>query len=372
MVTINYFLAPYLPKLAHSQIDYLSLIQIVSITGVGGLVFLIYWLTGTLNRIWEAEFEWTLVKREGGVFLGVLMLVLLYGDTRLAFANSHSKTLQVAMINLQRNRWDRLDNVEHEIVRELFAVSQQAADAGAKVIAWSEANADIPLDYEDDLIELGKEFAKENEVFLFMSFRSFSTRGLNENKTIGISPSGEIVVDYLKSNTIPIMEAHTEQGDGELATTEINGVRTGHVICYDMDFPSYIQQAGSQDVDILFAPASDWRNVRFFHAASARLRAVENGCSLVRPTIQGLSIATDPYGRMLAYHDYFSNTPRVTIVGVPSRGVRTLYARIGELFSIICVVLFVGLFGVAYRNRDSSDGDSVSGLICFNRKQIVG
>ena len=57
MVTINYFLAPYLPKLAHSQIDYLSLIQIVSITGVGGLVFLIYWLTGTLNRIWEAEFE---------------------------------------------------------------------------------------------------------------------------------------------------------------------------------------------------------------------------------------------------------------------------------------------------------------------------
>lgn len=37
MVTINYFLGSYLPSLAHSQVDYLSLIQIVSITGMGDL-----------------------------------------------------------------------------------------------------------------------------------------------------------------------------------------------------------------------------------------------------------------------------------------------------------------------------------------------
>ncbi len=120
-----------------------------------------------------------------------------------------------------------------------------------------------------------------------------------------------------------------------------NDIRTGHVICYDMDFPSFIQQAGKRDVDILFAPSSDWREVRFLHAASARFRAVENGCSLVRPTMQGLSIATDPYGRMLAYQDYYSNTPRLSIVGVPSRGVRTIYGACGELFSIVCIVLFV-------------------------------
>ncbi len=47
MVTLTFFLAPYLPSLAHSQIDYQSLIQIVSITGMGGLVFLIYWFAGT-------------------------------------------------------------------------------------------------------------------------------------------------------------------------------------------------------------------------------------------------------------------------------------------------------------------------------------
>ncbi len=169
----------------------------------------------------------------------------------------------MAMINLQRNRLDSLDNFDPKIVRELFAASKKAVSADAKVIAWSEANANIPLDYEDELVELGKEFAKENGVFLFMSFRSFSTPSLNENKTIGISPSGDIVVDYLKSNTIPFMEAHTKKGDGELATADMDDIRTGHAICYDMDFPSFIQQAGRRDVDILFAPSSDWREVRF-------------------------------------------------------------------------------------------------------------
>lgn len=361
MVIINYFLASYRISLAHSQIEYLSLIQIVSLTGMGGLVFLIYWFAAMLNRILESEFDWSLAKREGGIFLSALALVLVYGETRLALANSQEETLQVAMINLQRNRLDSLDNFEPEIVRDLFGVSQKAVDANAKVIAWSEANADIPLDYEDELVERGKEFAKENEVYIFMSFRSWPTLSLNENKTIGVSPDGEIVVDYVKSKVVPVIEAATKPGDGEVATTNIDDVRTGHVICYDMDFPTFIQQTGKRDVDILFAPSSDWQEIRFFHAASARFRAVENGCSLVRPAVQGLSIVTDPYGRMLAYHDYYSNTPRLTIVGVPSRGARTIYAMCGDLFSIICSVLFVGLIGLAYLKEGATPGDTAAG-----------
>jgi len=361
IVTINYFLAAYLPSLAHSQVEYLSLIQVVSITGMGGLVFLIYWFAATLNRIWESEFDWALIRREGSIFLGALILVLVYGETRLAFANSHEETLQVAMINIQRNRLQSLDNFQPDIVEDLFSVSKKAVDADAQVIAWSEANVDVPLDYEDDLVELGKEFAKDNEVFLFMSFRSFSTPSINENKTVGISPSGDIVVDYLKSNLIAVLEADTKKGDGEVATANIDDIRTGHVICYDVDFPSFIQQAGKRDVDILFAPSSDWREIRYLHATSARFRAVENGCSLVRPTVQGLSIATDPYGRMLSYHDYYSNSPRLSIVGVPSRGVRTIYSMCGDLFSIICSVLFLALIGLAYLKGDATQSDTNEG-----------
>ena len=348
-VTINYFLGSYVPGPALSQIEYLSLVQIVSITGMGGLVFLIFWFAATVNRIWESGFEWRIARMDGSIFLGAMILVLLYGETRLAFASSVGETMQVALVNLRPNALDRLEDFETDIVMDLFAASQKAVDADSRVIAWSEANVNIPASYESDLIELGKEFAKDNEVFLFMSFRTWPNLYHHENKTVGFSPAGDVVVDYLKSKPVPVLESGMKKGDGKVAIATINDARTGHVICYDMDFPSLIQQAGRHDVDILFAPSSDWREVRFFHATPARFRAIENGCSLVRPTVQGLSIATDPYGRMVAYHDYYSNAPRLTMVGVPSHGVTTIYSSCGELFSIVCVVLMLGLIGLAYR-----------------------
>lgn len=349
MVTINYFLGAYIPSPALSQIEYLSLVQIVSITGMGGLVFLIFWFAATVNRIWESGFQWRLAKIEGFAFLGAMIAVLLYGECRLAFASSAGETMQVAMVNLRPNALDRLDDFETDIVRDLFAVSQKAVDADSKVIAWSEANVNIPADYETDLVELGKEFAKDNKVFLFMSFRTWPNLHQHENKTVGLSPTGDVIVDYLKSKPVPVLETGMKKGDGKVSTATINEARTGHVICYDMDFPALIQQAGRQDVDVLFAPSSDWREVRFFHVIPARFRAIENGCSLVRPTVQGLSIATDPYGRMLAYHDYYSSAPRLTMAGVPALGITTIYSRCGELFSMVCVILMLGLIGLAYR-----------------------
>ncbi len=110
---------------------------------------------GSGIRVWESEFNWSLAKRDGSVFFVGLALVLRHGEAHLALANSPGETLQVAMINQQRNRLDSLEDLEPTIVRDLFGVSNKAVGAGARVIAWSEANADIPLDYEIDLSELG-------------------------------------------------------------------------------------------------------------------------------------------------------------------------------------------------------------------------
>jgi apolipoprotein N-acyltransferase len=363
MVTISYFTVTYVPSLAYSQIEYLSLNQIVSITGIGGLVFVISWFAATLNRIWESGFDLPSVRKEGFVFLGTLILILAYGETRLAFANSHEETLSVAMISEKGNTYRDLNTFQLEDLEGLFGLSKAAADAGAKVIAWAECSAEVPFDYEEELIELGKVFAKDNQVLLLMSIRTHPNSGLNENKTIGISPGGVIVVDYLKSNLVPGVEAYTRMGDGVVAIGNIDGIRTGHVICYDMDFPTYLQQAGTRQVDILFAPSHDWREIRHFHATSARFRAVENGFSLVRPAIQGLSIATDPYGRLLSYQDYYSNSPRLSIVGVPARGESTIYSKCGDLFSFVCIVLLLGMIGMPYLKVDSTHRDMVSGLV---------
>ncbi len=80
------------------------------------------------------------------------------------------------------------------------------------------------------------------------------------------------------------------------------------------------------------------------HVAQHVFRAIENGVSLFRQdATKGVSFATDPYGRMLASVDSLATSERLTVAQVPTHGVRTVYAAIGDLFGWASVAGFVGL-----------------------------
>jgi apolipoprotein N-acyltransferase len=72
----------------------------------------------------------------------------------------------------------------------------------------------------------------------------------------------------------------------------------------------------------------------------AVFRAVENGVSLVRQAKNGLSIATDPYGRTLATMNHFTASERLMIAQVPTTGVTTVHSVIGDLFAWTTVIAF--------------------------------
>jgi apolipoprotein N-acyltransferase len=77
----------------------------------------------------------------------------------------------------------------------------------------------------------------------------------------------------------------------------------------------------------------------------ALVRGLENGCAVVRQTNRGLSAAADAQGRILAATDFFSSSPCVMVAQLPSRGVRTLYARLPLLFPALCVLVLLGAAG---------------------------
>jgi apolipoprotein N-acyltransferase len=52
--------------------------------------------------------------------------------------------------------------------------------------------------------------------------------------------------------------------------------------------------------------------------------------SLVRQVEGNLSIAVDPYGRVLAQTDYFGATDRTLVAQVPVEDVPTLYSTFGR------------------------------------------
>ncbi len=83
----------------------------------------------------------------------------------------------------------------------------------------------------------------------------------------------------------------------------------------------------------------------------AAITAIGNGFSIIRPTFEGLSIAADYQGRVLAAMDDFTTEEVVMIADVPMEGVTTIYSQIGDLFAWLCVVGFVAIAGWAIVRR---------------------
>jgi apolipoprotein N-acyltransferase len=152
-----------------------------------------------------------------------------------------------------------------ETVRdELFRLTRREAEAGARIVLWSEVNAIIGKGERESFLSRAAQAAREAEIYLLVAFaRLDSEHGSIENKAVLLSPDGGILFEYLKARPAP----------GELSTP--------------------------------------------VHAQMAIFRGVENGYSIFRQTNEGLSIAADPQGRVIARMNHFNTDDRVLRAHVP-------------------------------------------------------
>ena len=365
---------------AYSQYGFLPLVQLVSVTGLFGISFLMAWFASLCNWIWEQGLGTRAVRRDVILYVGVMLTVLLWGGTRLVVSAPSSTTVRSASLSradippppdqiwrhvLARNASPQ----ETAAMREWFgkadddllARADREAAAGAKIIFWGETNA---LSYKEDegaLVERGRALARARQIYLAMAIGSFDPtkpRPL-ENKVVMIAPTGVIAWEYSKAHPVPGSEAAMQlPSDGRLKAVDTPYGRLTSVICFDADFPHLLAQAGRLKADLVLDPSNDWQAIDPWHTQMATFRAVEQGVSLVRHTSHGLSLAVDYQGRVLGAMDHFAATERDFVVQVPTRGVRTVYARIGDLFAWICVAGLIVL-GVLGWRRGRAENESL-------------
>lgn len=320
-----------------------------------------------MNWAWERHFEWKKIRSGIGVYTCILILVLLFGSLNLLFP-PESSTVRVASIaaprpffmdpeiqvSLQHLSSGEITDTELASLRaasranndDLFERSEREARAGAKIIYWAEANSFILKEDEAALIERGRMLAHQEGIYLGMALGTLS-RGhdLVENKIVLIEPSGEIAWEYFKAHPVP--GEGSIKGDGRILTLDTQYGKMAAVIYFDMDFPQHVHQAGENGVDVMFNPSNDWKEIANLHMQMATFRAIENGFSLVRPTSNGLSVATDYQGRVLTTVNYFTNEDKTMISYIPTKGVTTIYSKIGDVFAWLCIAGFVVFLGWA-------------------------
>ena len=343
---------------AYSQYGNLPLMQLASVTGLSGVTFLIGWFASTVVWAWDRQFAWESAGTGVLAYAGVFGVVILAGAARVAFAASDARSVRAAAISYPKDLFvpgevtrivkaeipaDQRDAYRAKTARlqDWFLESSRLeAQAGAKLIVWPEINLLVFKEDEPVFFDRAQHLAREQSIYLLMgmaSVRIGAARPL-ENKAVLITPSGEIAFTHQKGRPVPGWEADLSNPDGDrLPVVDTKYGRIGAAICFEMDFPRHIRQIGAAEADVLLAPSNDWEPIKQVHAAMAVFRGIENGVSLVRATSSGLSIATDPFGRLLAVTDHFSPGARIMVAQVPTAHVRTIYGRVGDLFAWLCV-----------------------------------
>lgn len=345
---------------AYTQESQTILLQSISVFGLGYITFLITWFASVSNWVYEQRDELKNVKNGVLVYSLVLSATLIYGGYRVQFQKADSETIRIASISaldslkvgidipgLNDKATEKDVKVETRINtsrlnQNLFDRSIKEAKAGAKIVFWAEGNGVILKEDENELYEQASEIASNHNIYLGVAVAVIDQTNSKflENKFVLFDETGNKVIDYWKNIAVPGGEAEVsnimETGIPKTATPY--GI-IASAICFDLDFPNYLKQAKGSD--ILLAPSNDWKEIDPIHTDMAKFRAIEQGFNLIRQTSFGLSQGTDYTGKVISEMDHFTDSSKVLVTQLPTKGTKTIYSMIGDSFIVFCMLLLI-------------------------------
>jgi len=343
--------------LGYSQFGFLPFAQLASVTGMWGLTFMITWLGSVVYWVLQNYTNRKLVMKGTAIYFSIITGILIYGVARLSSALSpdtvqiagihcHDKRIEGTQMNeaLENKDTAAFKRISDTIIQHLIKETIRQSNAGARIVVWSEIASKICKQDEDSLVAVFKQLAKQQKIYLLTTpyVVTAASAGKPENKILLFSPDGNLVLTHYKYGG-NFMEG-TVQGNKEIKTINTEYGKLSAIICWDGDFPSIVKQVGRSETSILFVPASDWEEIDPAHSIVTIFRGIENGCSVVRQTRNGLSVMTDPGGRIIAEMDHFKSSYWVNTGRVPIKKWFAVYPIIGDLFgwlSLIGLLFFI-------------------------------
>lgn len=349
---------------AYTQLDNLPLLQMLSVTGMAGVAFLIGWV-GSLGEAWLAGAPG--LGRSAAIAAAALITAQVAGSARLAATSGGARpTTLVAAIDTDATTAglplpSRAETAEWD--RRLGERTERAGAAGAKLVVWPEVATLVLPEDEAAWLERLAALAGRARVDVVAGYLvPLTLEPLRyENKYAFARADGTLDHTYNKNFPVPGEPATPGTGPAPRVTTAY-GIVSG-AICYDYDFPSAGRARAG--VDLVALPSSDWRAIDPVHTQMAALRAIESGHSIVRATRFGLSAGVDPEGRLRGWMSHFDHPARgseagvdagadggVLLVELPRSGSTTLYGLWGDWFvGLLGAGLVVAVVQVARARR---------------------
>jgi apolipoprotein N-acyltransferase len=342
-VALDALMAALLPdgnfgSLAYSQGDVLPILQVTSLLGVSGLLFLITLVPSAL----AVAVAYGRSLRRGWIAYATTAVLLgsaiIYGYIRLQSPVTGAETTFGVVsiddaIGLKASA-SYVSDILAEYDKSVTALAAQ----GAHVIVLPEKIAFITPAKVTDWQQHFSALAQGNHVWLEVSVGIYD--GKNPTNWAWLfTPEGALAASYEKHHMAP-PERHERYSSGtDYSVITIDGETYGLAICKDMHFASFGRAYGERHAAVMLVPAWDFDYLDGWLASRITvMRGIENGYTIVRASREGLLTVSDAYGRILAERKS-SELPGSSLLAkvVVADPVSTLYTRIGNLLGWICV-----------------------------------
>ena len=125
--------------------------------------------------------------------------------------------------------------------------------------------------HEEEVVQRGQELARQKGIYLILGLGVINPgpvdgeRLILVNKTVTLTPQGELANVYLKSNPVPFAE-QDYGSDDIIPVIQSPYGNLSPVICYDADFHDFMRQTGQKGTDILLVPSGDWKAIAPYHS----------------------------------------------------------------------------------------------------------
>ncbi len=292
----------------------------------------------------------------------------------------------------QGQKWNRARR--ERIFEGYLRLSREAAESGAQWIVWPETAVpgliETEPEYSAGIAGLAREFgvafvvggtgvdfdpgARRFTDFFDSAFLFDSTGALRDryDKT-HLVPFGEFVPlrdlfgRFFKSLASGLSNTditagpqprnffiHKPKGRGGRVSpnsmrADDEWLRVAVPICYELLFPDLIRRFAGEGAGVMLAMTNDaWygrTGAPHQFLAMTALRAAENGRWVVRAANTGVSAVIDARGRVRKSTPLFEEAVILADVPVETDARPTVYARVGDAFAGICVLISIGLLG---------------------------
>jgi apolipoprotein N-acyltransferase len=359
--------------LGYSQVTWLPIAQIASVTGVYGLSALLALAAGSAAYVVAGTGRGRWVAAAATVALAVVCGG--WGTWRLSRSTllDSGDPVRAAVVQAniaQDDKWNPA--FADAITSRYLDMTRQALAQDATFIIWPESST--PFFFERDLLRGAaiRRLAQEGRATLLIGsdqlepVRSEPGRARPEqrlyNAAFLVQPDGQVGAVYRKMHLVPfgeyvpakrllffvgpIVEAVSDFSAGdEPVMLPVGSHRASTAICYEVIYGSLMRQFVVQGSELLTTITNDaWygrSSAAYQHWEQASMRAIENGRYLARAANTGISGFVDPYGRVLQKSRLFEQV--LLVENLRHIRERTIYSRIGDLIAWLSLAATLAL-----------------------------